>query len=435
MIYLRLAAGVPPPGRTAARGENTPLVTELHPLHRQSDSQQKAMTIKTEYSLSSAQRQVVTCGSVHGDFYSEFFLTCDLTDATSQFDFVRKYELLIQTFIDSEITPVYEKAFGKLSYYHPFVNSRSDIHRSFGLSPERIPFTYIQGAPANKDARWAGVHLYGIRVHEPSNVNIKDISDNSDCIGKIIDFRNGRQAYFTGLTGKDRNISGPLDAECETTNVFANLEQMLQNAGFQSSELVRTWFHLRDVLADYDAFNNARKESFAGKVHGNCLPASTAIQGEPAFGRSISLDALAIRSLSASGPIVRTMTSPRQPEAKTYGPLFSRGMEITWPRYKVLHVSGTASIDENGRSVHIDDPAAQVRNTLRIIESLLKKYGATMNDIVQANAYFKSRETEPIFSDVLRQNEWHSMPCLRLIGDICRHDLLFEMDCIAVVQL
>jgi enamine deaminase RidA (YjgF/YER057c/UK114 family) len=128
------------------------------------------------------------------------------------------------------------------------------------------------------------------------------------------------------------------------------------------------------------------------------------------------------------------MTSPAQPEAMTYGPLFSRGIEIIWPTYKILLVSGTASIDELGRSVYAENPEQQVSNTLNNISLLLNKYDATMNDIVQATAYFKNPDLEPVFNGLLVQNEWSTMPCLRVVGDVCREDLFFEMDCIAVVQ-
>jgi enamine deaminase RidA (YjgF/YER057c/UK114 family) len=110
----------------------------------------------------------------------------------------------------------------------------------------------------------------------------------------------------------------------------------------------------------------------------------------------------------------------------TYGPLFSRGIEIIWPEYKIFHISGTASIDEAGRSVYTENPELQVANTLNNISILLNKYGATMNDIVQATAYFKKPDLEPAFNRLLLENEWNDMPCLKVVG---------EMDCIAVVQV
>jgi len=392
------------------------------------------MAIKFEHTLTCEDR-IINLNFVCGDLYSEYYLTCDLSEAKDNYDLAQKYELLTRKLIQHGITPIHEKAFGFLSFLPLFLKTRSEIYRMLGFSPDRIPFSYIEGVPAQKDARWAGVHLYGVRVHEPSQVNIKDIEGHDGCCGKIIESKDVRHVYFTGLIGEDTANPKQVDEKTEINNIFTNLDLSLQDFGFQMSDLARTWFHLRDILPAYHEFNQARRDSFTGRIDNGCLPASTAIQGRPSFGREICLDALAIQSRTGNGPTVRTMTSPAQPEAKTYGPLFSRGMEIIWPGYKVLHVSGTASIDEAGRSVHTGDPELQISNTLNNISLLLNKYGATMTDIVQACAYFKNPELEPAFNRILRQNSWQEMPCLRMRGDVCRDDLFFEMDCIAVVQV
>lgn len=367
------------------------------------------------------------CGS-----FSGFFLTRDLGPANNDAELADKYQLLVKQLAQHGITPIHEKVFGCLAYASSFLNVRSETYRELGFPPDRIPCSYIEGAPAVKGARWAGVHVYGIRVHDPSRVTVCDIVNERGCCGKLIDSEDVRQVFFTGLAGESTSNA---DSCGEIKNVFTDLDLSLQNAGFRMSDLVRTWFHLRDILPTYNDFNQARRDSFAGKVDHDCLPASTAIQGKPAFGRGITLDAMAIQSRNGKGAIVRAMTSPAQPEAMTYGPLFSRGVEIIWPEYKVLHISGTASIDEAGRSVYTDEPALQVSNTLNNISLLLNKYGATMNDIVQATAYFKDPGLGPAFNGILLENKWNGMPCLKVVGDVCREDLFFEMDCIAVVQL
>lgn len=393
----------------------------------------ESMTMQAEHTLSHEHGQIIYFNTVHGDSYSECFLTCDLSAARENVDLAKKYELIVKKLIEGKITPIYEKAFGCLSYFRLLSETRSQVYRASGLFPERIPFNYIQGAPAVRDARWAGVHLYGICVHD-SNVNVADVTDSSGCYGKIINSKGTRQAFFTGLTGKDKRNTHPVEVKNEIENVFANLSSSLLKTGAQKSDLVRTWFHLRDILGVYNIFNDARRKSYTGQIHKDCLPASTAIQGESALGREISLDAMAIHSSNTDGPIVQALSSPIQPEADTYGPLFSRGIEIVWPRYKILYISGTASIDEAGRSAHAGDPKLQIKNTLNNIYLLLDKFGATMDNIVQACAYFKNPAIEPIFDGILKQNSWHALPCLRLCGDICRYDLVFEMDGIAVVQ-
>jgi enamine deaminase RidA (YjgF/YER057c/UK114 family) len=55
---------------------------------------------------------------------------------------------------------------------------------------------------------------------------------------------------------------------------------------------------------------------------------------------------------------------------------FSRGMRIDIGGVVILLISGTASIDENGVSVHIGDFPAQLRRTFDNITGLLESEGA-----------------------------------------------------------
>ena len=55
---------------------------------------------------------------------------------------------------------------------------------------------------------------------------------------------------------------------------------------------------------------------------------------------------------------------------------FSRGMRIDLNGLTILLISGTASIDEHGVSVHVGDFRAQMRRTLANISGLLASEGA-----------------------------------------------------------
>src|SRR5579862_7831976 len=68
---------------------------------------------------------------------------------------------------------------------------------------------------------------------------------------------------------------------------------------------------------------------------------------------------------------------------------FSRGMRIDLGEITLLLISGTASIDENGVSVHIGDFRAQMRRTLANITGLLESEGCTWRDIVRTSCYLR----------------------------------------------
>jgi 2-iminobutanoate/2-iminopropanoate deaminase len=61
-------------------------------------------------------------------------------------------------------------------------------------------------------------------------------------------------------------------------------------------------------------------------------------------------------------------------------------MRIDLNGLTILLISGTASIDENGVSVHIGDFRAQMRRTFDNITGLLESEGCTWHDIVRTTA-------------------------------------------------
>jgi len=68
---------------------------------------------------------------------------------------------------------------------------------------------------------------------------------------------------------------------------------------------------------------------------------------------------------------------------------FARGMRIDIGGVSILLISGTASIDENGVSVHIGDFPAQLRRTFDNITGLLQSEGCTWHDIVRTSCYLR----------------------------------------------
>ena len=64
-------------------------------------------------------------------------------------------------------------------------------------------------------------------------------------------------------------------------------------------------------------------------------------------------------------------------------------MRIDLNGLTILLISGTASIDEEGKSVHIGDFRAQMRRTYQNITGLLESEGCTWHDIVRTSCYLR----------------------------------------------
>ena len=119
---------------------------------------------------------------------------------------------------------------------------------------------------------------------------------------------------------------------------------------------------------------------------------------------------------------------------------FSRGMRIDLNGLTILLISGTASIDEFGRSVHIGDFRAQLRRTYQNITGLLESEGATWKDIVRTTCYLRDIERDyAAFNEertaFYREQGLDPLPASTGIQAIlCRPELLVEIEAIAMFR-
>ncbi|MGA2145209.1 MAG: Rid family hydrolase [Bryobacteraceae bacterium] len=125
-------------------------------------------------------------------------------------------------------------------------------------------------------------------------------------------------------------------------------------------------------------------------------------------------------------------------EASEYGSAFSRGLRIDLNGLVILLISGTASVDEDGNTVHAGDFRAQCRRTYRNISALLAAEGATWKDIVRTTCYLRDIERDyAAFNEertaFFRQQGLDPLPASTGIQAIlCRPDLLVEIEAIAM---
>ena len=119
---------------------------------------------------------------------------------------------------------------------------------------------------------------------------------------------------------------------------------------------------------------------------------------------------------------------------------FSRGMRIDIGDVTILLISGTASIDENGQSVHIGDFRAQMRRTLANITGLLASEGCTWRDIVRTTCYLRDIERDyGAFNEertaFFKEQGLDPLPASTGIQAIlCRPELLIEIEAIAMFR-
>jgi enamine deaminase RidA (YjgF/YER057c/UK114 family) len=119
---------------------------------------------------------------------------------------------------------------------------------------------------------------------------------------------------------------------------------------------------------------------------------------------------------------------------------FSRGLRVDLGTHALILISGTASIDEHGRTVHAGDFRAQCWRTYRNITRLLESEAATWRDVVRCTCYLRDIERDYREFNRVRTAffAWLALdPLPASVGvqaRLCREDLLVEIEAMAVVK-
>jgi enamine deaminase RidA (YjgF/YER057c/UK114 family) len=109
-------------------------------------------------------------------------------------------------------------------------------------------------------------------------------------------------------------------------------------------------------------------------------------------------------------------------------------MKVVETNKIALHVSGTASIDEAGRTAHPGDFEAQADRMLVNVAALLEGQGATFADVVSAVTYLKRPADTGRLLRKLREAGFEGFPNVLVAAPICRPALLCETEVLAVLR-
>jgi len=143
------------------------------------------------------------------------------------------------------------------------------------------------------------------------------------------------------------------------------------------------------------------------------------------------MDLLAVDGAGAA--VTPIHSSRRQGSSFEYGSAFSRAMSVRIGGLDTVYVSGTASIDTSGATVHVGDPEAQISETLECISALLAPRGGGLEDIHLATVFCKTPAILDAYGKVARLQEIPAFPFVPVAADVCRPELLVEIEAIAVI--
>ncbi len=230
---------------------------------------------------------------------------------------------------------------------------------------------------------------------------------------------------LTGVLPPDLGAS----REAQTTAVFEGIEDALKDADMTFAHVARTWLYMDKILEWYDPFNRARDAFFRSrKVYDGLVPASTGIGSGNLCGSAITACAIAVRPKKRGAVTVRALPSPLQCAALQYGSSFSRAVEIATPEYRTVMVSGTASIEPGGATAYVGDVAKQIQLTMDVVEAILESRGMGWKDATRAVMYLKQAAYVETWQAWLKARKLEAMPLLTIEADVCRDDLLVELE-------
>jgi len=121
-----------------------------------------------------------------------------------------------------------------------------------------------------------------------------------------------------------------------------------------------------------------------------------------------------------------------------YNKSFSRGLRIQLDRAVILELSGTASVDERGKSIHTGNFSAQAKRTFDNLTALLESEGASWRDVVKTRCYLKDMKDYGKFNQY--RNWFYKKQKLSLFpasicveAGLCRPELLVEIEATAIL--
>jgi enamine deaminase RidA (YjgF/YER057c/UK114 family) len=269
-----------------------------------------------------------------------------------------------------------------------------------------------------------GVHIWLLEGTPVKRVNLA----KEGVVGSLFEDEYGRCCRLVGLHPTDTSAG----RTAQTEEIFRQMEAGLSECGMVFKDVFRTWFYNHDLLDWYDEFNAVRTSFFhERKIFDGVVPASTGIGGGNALDAALVAGLVALKPKSGEVKVSQ-IASPLQSSARDYGSSFSRAVEVGFPDHRRLYVSGTASIDPSGATVFLDDCKAQVQKTMEVVDAILRSRQMDWADVTRALAYFKDAKDAPLLEAYRQENGLAPFPVIVAENDVCRHDLLFELEIDAI---
>lgn len=225
----------------------------------------------------------------------------------------------------------------------------------------------------------------------------------------------------------------------QSADVFRILGDIMRNEGFPVESIVRQWNYIGSITSfdangnqHYQMFNNARSEFYSSSLWKNGYPAATGIGTS---GNWVMID---VDAVTVDNPDLRIIPidNKLQIAAHSYSrsvlekadtglttPKFERAKSLDLKDKRLIYISGTAAI--RGEKSIVYDVVDQLRITLENIRQLIGD-----SDIYMLRVYLKNEDDYDKVHDAMAG--YCNIDVSYLLADVCRDELLIEIEGIAI---
>ena len=271
----------------------------------------------------------------------------------------------------------------------------------------------------------------------------------------LAEAKEGKYLFMTGV--KDNKVS---NTRTESEYSFQKIDSIFEKTQFAFSDIVRQWNFIPNIIKQeetengiiqyYQEFNDVRSAYYGKCSFDNGYPAATGIGTKCG---AVTLDVIAFKPTTKAHiyPVKNTfqidahkyaeyvLVGDKVDECTITTPKFERSKIVTNSNTSVNFISGTAAI-KGQDTISNRNFDFQTQVTIENILNLVSEENTVANDIpatattpnvLMAKAYIIDINN---YNDVINQynKQLPETKCLFVIADICRDDLVVEIEALAV---
>jgi len=311
------------------------------------------------------------------------------------------------------------------------------------LSDSSLPATSIVAQSPCGD-RDVVLELICTKATEDKKVSYKTYSGVNYT---VVDYKGYKAVHCAGLMG---TVEDTIWEASE--RAFETALTILKKEGLNIQNIIRQWNYIENIAIvedvedapqNYQDFNDVRARYYDDVQFEHGYPAATGI-GQDTGGVIIAFIALSESDMISIKPIV----NPGQIDAHAYSelvlegsskqkctPKFERAKLVTIGSRNYIYVSGTASI-QGELTVHEGDVEKQTLTTIENIKRLFSRenqkslgleFDVSKVQFSHLRVYVKHKEDIPAVKKICFA-ELNCKSCLFLESDVCREELLVEIE-------